>query len=221
MSAQQAIHPRRMPGWLHDDCEEDLVGADWHQSAIRELSTGLRNPALTRNLPWHVGDQLTLVATRPDGSVWRPCPDIMIHPAAGPEERAELAVSVNGVPTLIIEVASPSTWEYDVDLVGGKAWGYLQLGVSNYLVFDPRSDLLGEPCRGWQIESGMVHDWLPHADGRYYATGLSISFVPEVPLLRSFDRDGQPVPFTFETSRRIAELEAENATLRHRNGREE
>ncbi len=221
MSAQQAIQPRRIPGWLHDDCEEDLVGADWHQDAIRELSTGLKNLALTRRLPWHVGDQLTLVASRPDGSVWRPCPDVMIHPTAGPEKRAELAVSVNGLPTLIIEVASPSTWQYDVDLVGGKAWGYLQLGVPNYLVFDPHGDLLGEPCRGWQTDSGMVRAWRPHADGRYHPTGLSISFSPEGALLRTVHRDGRPVPFTFEMSRRIVELEAELATLRDRNGREE
>ncbi len=219
--AQPAIRPRRTPRWLHDDSEEDLVGADWHQDAIRELSTGLKNLALTRRLPWHVGNQLMLVASRSDGSVWRPCPDVMIHPTAGPEKRAELVASVDGLPALIIEVASPSTWEYDVNLVGGKAWGYLHPGVSNYLVFDPRGDLLGEPCRGWQIESGMVHDWRPHADGRYHPTGLSISFVPEVPLLRTVDRDGQPVPFTFEMSRRIAELEAELAILRHRNGREE
>lgn len=219
--AQKAIHPRRMPGWLHDDCEEDLVGADWHQDAIRELSTGLKNLARTRQLSWHVGDQLTLVATRPDGSVWRPSPDVMIHPTAGPEKRAELGVIADGLPTLIIEVASPSTWEYDIDMVAGKAWGYLQLDVSNYLVFDPRGDLLREPCRGWQIDAGMVHDWRPRADGRYHVTGLSISFAPEGNLLRSFDRDGQPAPFTFELSRRIAELEAENATLRDRSGREE
>jgi len=219
--AQQAIHPRRIPGWLHDDGEEDLVGADWHQDAIRELSTGLKNMGRIRHLPWHVGDQLTLVAIKPDGSVWRPSPDVMIHPAAGPEKRAELVASVDGVPILIIEVASPSTWEYDIDLVGGKAWGYLQLGVSNYLVFDPRGDLLDEPCRGWQIESGMVHGWAPQADGRYHVTGLSLSFAPEGNLLRTFEPDGHPVPFTFETSRRIAELEAELARVRDRSGREE
>jgi len=219
MSAQRAMHPRRIPGWLHDDQEEDLVGADWHQTAIRELSVSLRDIARTRCLPWHVGDQLTLVVARPDGALWRPSPDIMIHPEASPEERAEIVASVDGVPALIVEVASPSTWEYDIDATAGKAWGYLQLGVSNYLAFDPRGDLLGEPCRGWQIESGRVHEWLPQADGRYHSSGLTISFTPEGNLLRTFDPVGHPIPFSFETSRRIAELEAELARLRDESGR--
>ena len=50
--------------WLHDDTEEDLVGADWHQQAIRALSDSLDDIAREVHLPWHVGDQLTLVGTR-------------------------------------------------------------------------------------------------------------------------------------------------------------
>jgi len=117
--------PPEDTGWLHDDQEEDLVGAYWHQTAIRELSVSLRDIARTRCLPWHVGDQLALVVTRPHGALWRPSPDIMIHPEASPEERAEIVASVDGVPALIVEVTSPSTWEYDIDATGGEAGGYL------------------------------------------------------------------------------------------------
>ena len=64
--------------WLHDDLEEDLVGADWHQDAIRALSTSLKTFADERGWPWHVGDQLTVVGAKPDGTDWRPGPDISI-----------------------------------------------------------------------------------------------------------------------------------------------
>lgn len=122
MSVQQ-VRPSR---WLHDDSAEDLVGADWHQCAIRALSDSLDDLAAARHPTWHVGDQLTLVGAKPDGTVWRPSPDIMIHPQAGPAKRAELVVRTDGAPALVIEVASPSTGEYDADTQEGKAGGYLQ-----------------------------------------------------------------------------------------------
>ena len=71
-----------------------------------------------------------------------------------------MAVSSDGVPSLIIEVASPSTWEYDVDTQKGKAFGYRSLGVPEYLVFDPRREFLGTPCRGWQQIGGVVREVL-------------------------------------------------------------
>lgn len=82
--------------WLHDDQEEDLVGAEWHQSAIRALATSLKTLADARAWPWHVGDQVTLLAWKPDGTAWRPAPDIAIYPRLEPEERREIDVRVEG-----------------------------------------------------------------------------------------------------------------------------
>lgn len=228
MSAQR-VAPS---GWLHDDTEEDLVGTDWHQRAIRTLSESLEDLAFERQLPWHVGDQLTLVASLPDGTVWRPSPDITLHPHAGPAKRADMSTSVDGVPALIIEVASPSTWEYDVETRHGKAWGYMQLGVPNYLVFDPQGALWGQQCRGWQRHGARVREWRRGAHGRYHARGLELAFAPEGDLLRVFDAQGRPVAFTHESrqqartqaqqmqtqAQRIADLEAELARLRGTHG---
>lgn len=201
-------------GWLHDDAEEDLVGADWHQDAIQGLVFSLRDLAEELQLPWHVGNQLRLVATKPDGSSWWPMPDVMLHPLAGPEPRTEMSVGEDGFPVLIIEVASPTTYEYDVDIQDGKAWGYLQLGVPNYLVFDPYGELLGEQCRGWQLHGRAIREWKPDGDGRYHPIGLSTSFRPEGRLLRVVDPEGGPVAFPFETSRLLREQEQELAHLR-------
>jgi len=238
MSAARTVHVN----WLHDDTEEDPAGTDWHQQSIRMLVMGLEDLAAMHDLPWHVGDQQTLVCTKPDGSPWRPMPDVMLHARAGAAKRAEMSLLADGAPDLIIEVTDPTAWANDLDTRGGKAWGYLHLGVVNYLVFDPDCSLPVEQCRGWQLRAEEVQPWLPAADGHYHAIGLGISFQPEGDLLRIFDQDGKPVPFNYEKNviihaqehmllrqeqaqqtretqkqqqtRRIADLEAELARLR-------
>ncbi len=190
--------------WLPDDTEEDLVGADWHQYAIVVLYNGLRDVADLHHLPWHVGNQLTLVGPVQDG-VWRPSPDIAVYPAAGSELRKEMSVKDDGPPMLVVEVASPSTWEYDVNEVSGKAAGYLGLGVEYYLVFDPTSELLGTPCRGWRQVGGVPREWRAEADGSYRCPSLDIALRPDGIILRVLDPDGYSVPTREERLRQLAD----------------
>jgi Uma2 family endonuclease len=212
MSAQRTHEREYM--WLHDDSEEDLVGADWHQRAITGLYNSLRDVALLAGLPWHVGNQLTLIAWKPDGMAWRPSPDIMVHSHAGPELRKEMATRDAGPPALIIEVASQSTWEYDVDTAAGKAMGYLALGVPSYLVFDPTQEYLGYSCRGWQRVGGVAREWRPTPDGRYEDNALGVSFRPDGDLLRVIDALGQPIAYEYEKTQEIMELRARLEQLR-------
>lgn len=205
MSAQRAS----AYAWLHDDTEEDLVGADWHQDAIRALVYSLRDLARQRAWNWHVGDQLTLVAWKPDGTAWRPCPDVMIHPNAGPHRRKEINARTEGVPALVIEVASQSTWRYDVNDAQGKAMGYLRLGVAEYLIFDPLGEFLDAHCRGWQQTDGTTREWLP-VDGLYRTQQLGIAFRVEDDLLRAIDPEGRPVPYPFENAEVAYRLRREN-----------
>jgi Uma2 family endonuclease len=126
----------------------------------------------------------------------------MVYTQGGPAERAEMVAATDGLPALVIEVLSQSTWEYDVNAQDGKAWGYLQLGVPFYLVFDPHADLQGIPCRGWRQDGGRIEPWLPELDGRYHVPTLGIAFQPEGSLLRVHDPDGKPVPFDLEMALR-------------------
>jgi hypothetical protein len=95
--------------WLPDDTEESILGAEWHQDAISSLCNGLRDVARQGGQPWHVGHQLTLVAWHPDGSPWQPIPDIMVQLQAGATPREEMNARTDGLPALIVEVASSST----------------------------------------------------------------------------------------------------------------
>ncbi len=196
---------------LHDDGEEDLVGADWHQTAIRVANEGLLLAGPEQGLPWHVGNQLTVLMGRIRNKEWRPSPDLSVHPTAGPEPVTSLDTRVHGVPPLIIEVASEGTWRYDV---GAKRRSYGRVGVQEYLVFDPTQEWLGTAVRAWHVTPRGFAAWPAARDGRWHSRVLSVSFQPEGTLLRVLDSKGVLMPHLGEQARRIAELEAENRRLR-------
>lgn len=217
MSAQHSLAYR----WLPDDTEESIVGADWHQDAISSLRNGLRDVAREHGWPWHVGDQLTLVAWHPDGTTWRPKPDIMVHPQAGPLPRDEMNAATDGLPALIVEVASPSTYTSDVNVSppsrerrDAKGFEYLAWPLPEYLVFDPTEAYLPGQVRAWRTVEGRVQEWLRDADGQYRSHTLGVSFRPEGFFLRILDPAGKPIPFDHEKADTIARLEQENAALR-------
>jgi len=214
MSAQQSLVYR----WVPDDTEESIVGADWHQEAIANLWSGLRAVAGARGWSWHVGNQLTLVAWHPDGAVWRPKPDIMVHGQAGAAPRQEMSATADGLPELIIEVASPSTYSSDVSVSPpsrarpeAKGFEYLAWPLPEYLVFDPSEAHLPGQVRAWRTVEGRVVDWLPDAAGRYHSQSLGISFRPDGFFLRIFDPEGVPAPLAHEQAAMITRLQRERA----------
>jgi Uma2 family endonuclease len=207
------------PGWLlPDDTEESIVGAEWHQLAIRTLVNALRDVAERAHPTWHVGDQLTLLGPQPDRRrLWRPKPDVLIHPGAGPQLRRELDTRTEGLPALVIEVLSPTTWEQDLALeapsgrVPGKGWGYLELwGVPEYLTFDPRAEFVPGQVRAWRRRQGQTAVWEAGTSGRY-ESALGVSFAVEGPLLRVYDERGQAVPFDLEKGALLAERDRQLA----------
>src|SRR5207253_2324559 len=123
------------------------------------------------------------------------------------------------------EVASASTWKYDVSLdsarrskrQAGKGFGYLVLlRVPEYLVFDPRGEFLAGHVRAWRRVGDVIQPWEPDADGLYHSQVLDIAFRRDEALLRVLDPEGNPVPYWFENARtaraqaqEIVELRAE------------
>jgi Uma2 family endonuclease len=207
---------------LHDDEEEDLVGADWHQDAIRVANEGLLLAGPDRGLPWHVGNQLTVLMGEINGKPWRPCPDLSVHPTLGPTPLLSLDTRLHGVPAVIIEVASEGTYRYDL---GAKRRAYAQVGVQEYLLFDPTQDWLRTAVRAWHATDEGFLPWEPWRDGRWHSRVLDVAFEPQGRLLRVFDQEGVLQPHVSEAVRRaherereaekrIAELESENRRLR-------
>jgi Uma2 family endonuclease len=196
---------------LHDDEEEDLVGADWHQDAIRIVDEGLLVAGPDRGLPWHVGNQLMVLVDMPNGKEWRPSPDISVHPTLGPTRLSSLDARMHGMPALIIEVTSERTYRYDL---GAKRQAYERAGVREYLVFDPTHEWLKTAVIAWHATSHGFARWEPERDGRWHSALLHVAFEPQGVLLRVFDAEGVLQLHVSESTRRVAELEAEIRKLR-------
>ena len=146
----------------------------------------------------------------------------MIHPSAGRGQRKEMVARTDGIPALIVEVASDSTWRHDVNLSDGKAAGYMAMGVPNYLVFDPTRAYLREACRAWRLDDtqrvpGRAVAWQPDRAGRYRCASLEITLLPEDYFLRVIDEAGRLVPTRVERIyESFARLE-QNQALRQEN----
>ena len=92
------------------------------------------------------------------------------------------------MPQFVLEVASESTWQYDV---GEKAELYRLAGVREYLVFDPTGEFFAERVRAWRaVEEGWER-WpaVVRADGQaVWESGvLGLALRVEGPLLRFDD----------------------------------
>jgi Uma2 family endonuclease len=202
-----------------DDTEETLVGSTAHQGAIVALTTGLTICAERRELPWLVGNQLTVVMPRERGKQpYQPSPDILVHLTLGGTQLTSLNVAEHGPPVLAIEVTSPATArERDLHPTSptSKVRLYEAMGILEYMVFDPVAEFLRDQVRAWRMGPHGYEPWEPEADGRWHSRSLGVSFEAQGFLLRVYDSDGTLLPISLELYRqnqqllaRVAELEA-------------
>lgn len=213
---------------LSNDTEETLMGSSPHQAALAALYTSLERCGSGRGLPWFVGDQIKLIIPRQGPRSFQPSPDIRVHQTLTSGSRESILLTVDGLPALVIEVATAVERELDLTSPTGKAGVYSAIGVREYLVFDPTGDSVGEPVWARRMGPGGYVPWEPDGFGRWFSSTLGIAFEPRDTLLRVYDRDGRLVRLTNELAgrtieqeqhiadqqRRLAELEAESHKLR-------
>lgn len=177
-----------------DDTEESVLGSSLHQGAIMVLHDGLEACGPERNLPWCVSNQLRMVIPRLGQRALSLSPDLLVHPTLGNAPRDALDIATEGPPTLVIEVASPSTAR-DRDLAEGAVRGkpavYAALGIAEYLVFDPTGEYVPEGlwARHLGPDGQTYQPWEAAADQRWHSQ-LGISFQPQGFLLRVYDQEG-------------------------------
>lgn len=217
---------------FEDDTEEMLVGSSSHQGAIVATVQGIEDCAIERDLPWFVGNQLTIVLPRQgDRPSAQPAPDICVHPTLTRAPRTSLIVSIEGPPALVIEVTSPSTAaerDLKINSPAGKPLVYETMGIAEYLVFDPFGEFVKSQVWGRRLGPNGYEPWEAEDDGRWHSRTLGISFAPQGFLLRVYDHDGRLMPVhgelraakqaleeqLAEEQRRLAALEEQIRRLR-------
>ncbi len=201
-----------------DDTAESVVGSAPHQTALTALFDTLDAYGLRQGLPWCVGYQLRLVLPRITTDL-SCCPDLLVHPTLGRGPRTHLPAATEGVPALVIEVANASTI-HDRDLQT-KRDIYAQVGIAEYLVFDPTREFLPSGLVAWTLAAtGRYYQpWTTATNGRWHST-LGVSFQPEDHLLRVYDLVGQRLrtpkeqaEYLDHLNQQLAECDAQLATL--------
>jgi putative restriction endonuclease len=182
--------------WPPDDTEESIVGVDRHQLDIISLRTGINEEAhrLAGDGPvrWQAISQIMyLGCVRPDGSPYTLYPDVFVFPRSMDRTRSSYMLRQDGPPVLVVEVASDSTYEADLDLERGKGWSYQHVGVLEYLVLDPTGIFVPGTGRGWRLAGGVYVPWERDTAGRWRSEVIGVSFGVEDGLAAAYGAGGR------------------------------
>ncbi|MGH2391715.1 MAG: Uma2 family endonuclease, partial [Chloroflexota bacterium] len=183
--------------WPPDDTEESVAGSDRHQMTMINMRLGINELAHAavgpgQPLPWQALNQTPLLGCRRrDGTLYRTMPDVFVYKKPIDQDRGSVSVWKDGPPVLIIEVASDSTYDKDLDAQAGKAWTYEQAGVREYAVVDPTSLFLPTPVLAWRLVEGRYQTWEPDAAGLWWSEEIPIGIGVADGSVTVYDREGR------------------------------
>ncbi len=120
-------------------------------------------------------------------------PDVMVVKGAGNHERRTFRTwEEHTVPCVIFEITSKFSM---VDDLVSKLKVYAQLGVREYVLFDPLHEYLPTQLLGHRLEKDLYVNMTPDANGKLFSEELGLSLSVEGPYLRVLDpHTGKPVP---------------------------
>jgi hypothetical protein len=208
--------------WPPNDTEESIVGTDWHQTTIMNIRWGINEIARAEArpgepLPWHASGQILIMGFfRRDLSPYSVMPDVFVYRKPFGRERQSLSLRRDGVPVLIVEVASESTAEVDLNLESGKGWTYANAGVQEYVMLDPSGLYMPEPLCAWHLVDGQYQETDLDAEGIWQSRELPLGIGFPDGQMAVYDRAGRRQLREGEISTYIAQQQAEIAELRRR-----
>ncbi len=216
VTVTRPLEERPVP-WPPDDTEESVLGTNLHQKTITNLRIGLNEAAHAaagpgQPAPWFAYSQTILRGfRRRDGSRLWTLPDVFVLDHEVDERRRSLHVRRDGVPWLIIEVASDTTADADLDLEEGKGYVYARAGVAEYMVIDPTGEWVPEGVRAWQLQGGRYQPWTPEADGRWHSRQIAAQIALEGAMAGVFTPRGRRMPREGEIYGELIQRERELA----------
>ncbi|HET6385548.1 MAG TPA: Uma2 family endonuclease [Armatimonadota bacterium] len=182
--------------------QEDLLGdtplQDWLSRYLKHLVAWLFHEQW-----WAVMHNVNVYCGRKGPGEEPLAPDVMVLkgyvlPVDQTEWPKSWSPSVPGwvPPAVAFEIASEGTWERDVD---EKPARYAELGVHEYVYYDPRS--LSEipvrrrkgyrPFRMWKNVDGVAYEQEPDGRGWFWGDELDSWLVPDGAALRLYDPLGE------------------------------
>jgi len=217
VTAPQTIWPVRVP--VRDEQMGDILStSDDHFGVVALMRLALVQYAHTRGLAWLVRADAALVFPRVGGATGTLFPDLLVAfdvEVAVPGHESYRIEEVGKPPELLVEILSDRTAKKDVDATTGKLGAYAEMGVREYLTFDPR------PRRrlalvGYRLE--RVGTYVPIAlapEGGLWLETLGLRVVAEPenrqlgrePRLRFYTADGYRLPHADEEAARREQAE--------------
>jgi Uma2 family endonuclease len=220
--------PRRVTTYVPDEKEtQTLGGTETHASVGMELVHTLHAYAARLGILWLVRFETELIYPRANGTTGTFYPDLLMAPDVTIDNEQPYVVSAVGrPPALVVEIASDKTVGRDV---GPKRHAYAEMGVEEYVTFDPREGM-GLALRGYRLVSqGRYRDIPPAPEGGLWlnTVGLRVQAEESIraldgPLLRLTTRGGERLLHTDEEAEaRDAAEQARDAERQARKAAEE
>jgi len=183
-----------------------------------DLVQTLRTYATRLGVLWLVRLETELIYPRANGTIGTFYPDIVVAPDLRIDNEQPYVVSeVGRPPALVLEIASKKTVRRDV---GPKRLAYAELGVEEYVTFDPRKGK-NLALHGYRLMAqGRYREIPPDPEGGVWLNTIGLRVRAEEPiqaldgpLLRLTTRDGERLLHSDEEAeaREIAELAREAA----------
>jgi hypothetical protein len=206
--------PGTVSTFLPNERETQILGGTQAHVAVGEnLAKGFRTRASQLGVLWLVRTETDLHYPRADGSTGVFYPDVFVTADTALQDSIAYNVrSVGKPPMLVVEVLSNKTAKKDI---GPKRAAYAELGVTEYVTFDPRPRKQLD-LHGYRLESPGVYREIGPEGSRIWLATVSLWVVAEPstdpfrgPLLRLITREGERLLQIDEeiAARRAAEAE--------------
>ena len=152
----------------------------------------------------------------------RAAPDVFVVFGVPKRKRRSYRIWKEGqVPALAFEIASQEGWE---ELLDSKKDLYEQIGVGEYVVFDPEGEFIQPPFQGFRLEKGRYRPIPLEPDGSLVSRTTGLRILPEGTNLRLIDAvTGERYPWAEEEreARRRAEQQAAREAVARRAAEEQ
>jgi Uma2 family endonuclease len=173
--------PWRVTTYVPDEKEtQTLGGTQTHASVGMDLFQTLRTYAARLGILWLVRFETELIYPRANGTTGTFYPDVLMVPdVAIPGEQPYDVSLVGRPPALVVEIASKKTVRRDV---GPKRQAYAEMGVEEYVTFDPREGM-GLALHGYRLMGqGRYREISPAPEGGLWLNTVGLRVQAEEPI---------------------------------------